>query len=47
MQIEIVRPANCDRLIVVISLPRGEDLNFAMPCAELLEVAGIEENETA
>jgi hypothetical protein len=47
MQIEIVRPAHCDRLIVVISLPRGEDLNFAMPCAELLEVAGIAEDETA
>jgi hypothetical protein len=47
MQIEIVRPVNCDRLLVAISLPRGEELHFAMPCAELLEVAGIAEDETA
>jgi hypothetical protein len=46
MQIGIIRPGQ-DRLLVAISLPRGEELHFEMQCAELLEVAGIAENETA
>jgi hypothetical protein len=46
MRIDIIRPVNSDRLWVTIILPAGS-LRLLMPCADLAEAAGIEEDEVA
>jgi hypothetical protein len=45
MRIDIIRPVNSDRLWVAITLPAGESLRFLMPCADLSEAAGIDDDE--
>jgi hypothetical protein len=47
MRITILRPAGSTNLLVEIKLPNGERFPFSMPCADLAEAAGIEEDEAA
>ena len=47
MWIELVRPADRDRLSLSITLPTGPTLDVMMPRDLLLDAVGVEEDEPA